>query len=45
MYKKYILTTGLKSFTNIFHDIKFDTKYLRNLQEQSGIMKIVLSKT
>ena len=36
-----ILTMELKSFTNIFHDIKFDTKHLRNLQEQGGDMKIV----
>ena len=36
-----MLTMELKSFTNIFHDIKFDTKHLRNLQKQGGDMKIV----
>ena len=36
-----MLTIELKSFINIFHDTKFDTLYLKNLQEQSGIIKIV----
>ena len=40
IWERGILTIELKSFTNIFHDVKFDT-YMRNLQDQSGDMKIV----
>ena len=38
-----ILTMELKSFTNIFHDIKFDTKHLGNLQELKGLINYMMN--